>query len=178
MPLHFQKNDAVEVLRSPNLYLPATVLGLPSPKHRDKVYVQLETLNSRDREYVNVCEVRPVPPVELHRYFMAGEAVDAFVEGVGWRSGGKIEDILENSKYRVSFGEKEGEEVVEEIDQMNVRIHRDWDHGSWIPPFQFQVYTFIKFIIYISLKKNVLFLVLCGCVELSYNKKCTISVLV
>lgn len=161
---HFNKGDSVEVLRSECLWFPATVLRLPSANHRNKFYVEFETLTAGEgnnttttREYVNVGEVRPVPPVELHRFFKVGEVVDAYIEKEGWRSGGKIEDILENSKYKVSFDH--GKQVITEVDQMSVRLHRDWDHGSWIPPLQLQVFEngdfYISFIyIFLQVKEN------------------------
>lgn len=50
---------------------------------------------------------------------------------------GSVADIVENSRYSVPFVG-----VVEEsaFEQWNLRLHRDWDDGSWIPPFDSQVY--------------------------------------
>ena len=46
-------------------------------------------------------------------------------------------DIYENSKYLVLFDEEEQEL---EIEQWNLRLHRNWVRGSWDPPLLEQVF--------------------------------------
>lgn len=49
-------------------------------------------------------------------------------------------DILENSKYALSFfnggnATDDGrEEMMEEVEEVVLRVLRDWDDGSWVPP--------------------------------------------
>lgn len=145
---HFEKGDRVEVSRGDSnstcSWFPASIIRPFPSKHKGQIYVEYETHSSADedetdtkrrrRDYVCATNVRPLPPVELHRYFKVGENVDAFHDKA-WRRG-TIVDILEESRYAVSF-----EGVVEplEFDQWNLRLHRDWDDGSWVPSFHHQI---------------------------------------
>ena len=63
------------------------------------------------------------------------EKVDALHESA-WRMG-SVADILENSRYSVSFVGVVDESAFE---QWNLRLHRYWDDGSWIRPCDSQVY--------------------------------------
>ncbi|XAR49716.1 hypothetical protein NMG60_11032994 [Bertholletia excelsa] len=135
---HFDKGDKVEVLRGDDLSLwfPGKVIRSSRAMYKDQIYVEYETLKSgkkkakRLREYVAAASIRPSPPLELHRYFKAGETVDAFHENA-WRRG-TVVDILENSRYLVSF---DGLDDKFEFEQWILRLHREWDDGSWFPPF-------------------------------------------
>ncbi|KAK9288008.1 hypothetical protein L1049_016453 [Liquidambar formosana] len=139
---HFNKGDEVEVTtedgRTNATWYPATVLRSPA-KNKDQIYVEYKTLTSDSngskplREHINVTNVRPVPPPELHRFFKVGENVDAFYEK-GWRRG-TVADILENSRYLVKV-DGMGEEIA--IEQCHSRLHREWDDGSWVPPLEGQ----------------------------------------
>ncbi|KAA8531187.1 hypothetical protein F0562_005899 [Nyssa sinensis] len=140
---HFNKGDKVEVTRdddrSNGFWLPATVLRSSPAKHKDKIYVAFETVTSdnnktkRLREYVNVANVRPTPPLELHRYFKVGDHIDAYHKN-GWRKG-TVVDILENSRYLVAIN---GGSEENEVEQRSLRAHRDWNDGSWVPPLEQQ----------------------------------------
>lgn len=147
---HFDKGDKVEVNRDDDndvsLWFPAIVIRSLPVKHRGQIYVEYETLNSsgsaddetqtkRLREYVSAAKVRPSLPIELHRYFKVGDNVDAFRRNA-WRQG-TIDDILENSKYSVSFVGGVHEKA--DFELWNLRLHRDWDDGSWIPPLDLQL---------------------------------------
>ncbi|GFZ21640.1 agenet domain-containing protein [Actinidia rufa] len=136
---HFQKGDKVEVRRGDDSsrWFSVTVLRSSPTKHKGMIYVEYETITAglkRRREYVAVASVRPSPPAEFLRSFKIGEKVDALHESA-WRVGSVV-DVLENSRYSVSF-----DGVVEEsaFEQWNLRVHRDWDDGSWIPPFDSQM---------------------------------------
>ncbi|KAI8565956.1 hypothetical protein RHMOL_Rhmol02G0002000 [Rhododendron molle] len=153
MPLpHFEKGDKVEVTKGGDdnnsssccSWFPASILRPFPAKHKGQIYVQYETHSEEDdtetetkrrrREYVSASNVRPSPPLELHRYFKFGENVDAFHDKA-WRRG-TIKDILEESRYAVSFEGVLEEQLV--FDQWNLRLHRDWEDGSWVPPFHHQ----------------------------------------
>ncbi|KAL3508206.1 hypothetical protein ACH5RR_033588 [Cinchona calisaya] len=158
---HFEKGDTVEVLKRENdandgvsVWFPATVLRSSSTanQHRkNQIYVEFDTLTTptpvdRDdnivnkipplREYVDLADVRPAPPQELHRFFKVGETAEAF-KNKGWRKG-KVLNILENSKYAVSFSGNGDDDEAEEVEQWGLRVFRDWDDGSWVPPLQLQ----------------------------------------
>ncbi|PSR85066.1 DUF724 domain-containing protein [Actinidia chinensis var. chinensis] len=136
---HFQKGDKVEVRGGDDSsrWFSATVLRSSPTKHKGMIYVEYETITAgekRRREYVAVASVRPSPPAEFHRSFKVGEKVDALHESA-WRVGSVV-DVLENSRYSMSF-----DGVVEEsaFEQWNLRVHRDWDDGLWNPPFDSQM---------------------------------------
>ncbi|MCD7446839.1 hypothetical protein HAX54_017901 [Datura stramonium] len=149
MPLHttpqcFNKGDAVEVLKTNpfTIWFPATVLrSTPCKKTRNgQIYVEFQTLSDkkpsgRRKEYVNAGDVRPAPPPELHRYFKVGDNVEVLYEEKGWKKG-KVNDILENSLYLVSLNGVE--EEIMEVEQWGLRVFRDWDDGSWVPPLEVQ----------------------------------------
>lgn len=161
---HFQKGDRVEVLRTQKvqnhpIWFPATVLRSPPAANRKaNIYVEFETipaplsdeyLTGDDdeeilelREHVKLADVRPVPPHELHGVFKVGDIVEGFsVQKMGWRKA-KVLDIFENSKYALSFftggnATDDGEEeMMEEVEEVVLRVLRDWDDGSWVPPIQ------------------------------------------
>lgn len=143
------RGDRIEVLRKEekdySIWYPAVVLHSSLARYqRNIMYVEFETLVTPGddqggplTEYVGVSEVRPAPPVELHRFFKVGEMVEAFHEvKKGWRKG-KILDILENSKYKVLFVDDANggsEKDVEEVMQWGLRVYRVWEDGSWLPP--------------------------------------------
>lgn len=90
------------------------------------------------REYVSPVDVRPAPPLELHRYFKVGEIVEGFCrEKKGWRKA-TVAAILEKSRYAVSF-EGEGQKgSLAEMEQWELRAVREWADGSWSPPFRLE----------------------------------------
>lgn len=139
------KGDQVEVKRPNGAYYVATVLRPPCAMQKTMVFVEyhavVEGFNCV-KGYVDVSHVRPFPPRELNRYFKVGDVVDAYWEN-GWRKG-VVSEILENSKYVVGF-ERNGlkEEEISEVEQCNLRLHREWDDGSWVPPLTELVYKII-----------------------------------
>ncbi|XP_012084134.1 protein AGENET DOMAIN (AGD)-CONTAINING P1 [Jatropha curcas] len=137
---HFNKGDQVEVLKRENgpstfTYYGATVLRSPA-KQKTQILVEyhnlviIQTENQKHfRELVDLSSVRPMPPRELNECFKMEDSVDVFCDN-GWQKG-TVKDILENSTYIVGFdGKSEG--IVAE--QNNLRLHREWDDGSWVPP--------------------------------------------
>lgn len=107
--------------------------------------MQFETLRQTEdhdsplrRTYASAEDVRPVQPPELHRYLKVGEAVEGFCrEKMGWRKG-KVAEILENSRYAVSFEGEEQSGSLAEMDHWDLRALREWSNGSWDPPFLLQ----------------------------------------
>ncbi|KAL4308705.1 hypothetical protein GQ457_01G002690 [Hibiscus cannabinus] len=129
------KGDEIEVKRPNGAYYAATVLRPPSAMQKNMVFVEYKTVYEGPkcvRGFVDLTHVRPSPPLELSRCFKIGDCVDAYWEN-GWRKG-VVRDLLENSKFVVGFdgnGEKEDEES--EVEQCNLRLHREWEDGSWVP---------------------------------------------
>lgn len=111
----------------------------------NQVYVQFETCSDADdptsplrREYVSAGDVRPAQPLELHRYLKIGEIVEGFCrEKKGWRNA-KVVEILENSRYAVSFEGEAQKGSHAEMEQWELRAVREWADGSWTPPFLLQ----------------------------------------
>jgi hypothetical protein len=56
------------------------------------------------------------------------EKVDVYCDNGSHK--GTVKDILENSRYAVGFDGECSEGIVSE--QCNLRLHREWDEGSWI----------------------------------------------
>ena len=151
----FRKGDQVEVTKphhhsyatttsvaTNGPYYPATVLRSHSTKDHH-LLIQYQTLMSLHSgpygpqlltEYVHWARVRPIPPNDPHHRLKVGDSVDAF-RGCSWVKG-TVMDIYENSKYLVLFDEEEQEL---EIEQWNLRLHRNWVRGSWDPPLLEQV---------------------------------------
>ncbi|KAL3733363.1 hypothetical protein ACJRO7_022830 [Eucalyptus globulus] len=72
----------------------------------------------RLREYVDLAQLRPAPPREMHELFQVEEELDVYLED-GWHFG-EIREIHENSKYLVAMGG--GSEEVE-FGQWELRRH-------------------------------------------------------
>lgn len=149
----FNKGDQVEVLKRENgpntsTYYPATVLK-PS---KTQVFVEYQTLMinesagpKRITESVGLGFVRPKPPRRTIEYFKVDDSVDVYCDN-GWHKG-IVRDILENSKYVVGFVGQSSDGIVTE--QCNLRLHREWDDGSWIPPLLGQVFLLSFSLIFI-----------------------------
>jgi len=72
------------------------------------------------------------------------EKVDVYCDNGSHK--GTVKDILENSRYAVGFDGECSEGIVSE--QCNLRLHREWDEGSWIPPLLDQVFSTISFLLF------------------------------
>lgn len=142
----FKKGQRVEVLRTETnagtVWFPALVLCSATVAQEDNVYVEFDasTMATCDgkplREFVEVANIRPAPPQELHMFFKVGEMVEAFLKK-GWRKG-KILNVLENSRYAVLFCDTSGEDRVEEVEHRGLRAIKEWVDGCWVPPLQLQ----------------------------------------
>ncbi|KAJ1420831.1 Agenet-like domain [Sesbania bispinosa] len=144
---NFNKGDPVEVTKANDsdshcYYYPATVVRPPS-KNKNLVFVEYLTLFApsshsqsqtpkRLREYVNVANVRPKVPHQLNPWFKVGDSVDAFRHPLNAWCPATVTDILENSTYLVHFHGPHQHSAP--VDHCNLRLHRDWLHGDWVPP--------------------------------------------
>ncbi|CAN8269592.1 unnamed protein product [Cochlearia groenlandica] len=129
--------DRVEVERVVHgaaAYFPAIVVPAPSVR-KNFVCVEHEALivggSVRMKEYVNPTLLRPSPPRDLDLMFKSGDEVDVYRDSEGFWVRAKVKAVLGDSRYIVKIqGENRSET---EIDQYNVRIHRDWVGETWVP---------------------------------------------
>ncbi|CAH8259591.1 unnamed protein product [Arabidopsis lyrata] len=131
--------DRVEVERlvsGATAYFPATVVSAPSVRKK-LVWVEHESLtvggsvSVRMKEYVIPTRLRPSPPRELNRRFKADDEVDVFRDSEGCWVRGNVTTVFEESRYIVEF--KGGNRPEIEVDQFDLRLHREWQDGAWVP---------------------------------------------
>ncbi|KFK41896.1 hypothetical protein AALP_AA2G186200 [Arabis alpina] len=130
--------DRVEVERVVSgavVYFPAIVVNEPSVR-KNVVWVEHESLvvggSVRMKEYVIPTHLRPSPPCEPNRRFKSGDEVDVFryIEGC-WVRGKVKKTVLGDSRYIVEFSGENRPETV--VGHFNLRLHRDWEDGTWKP---------------------------------------------
>ncbi|KAL1359009.1 hypothetical protein AAHE18_04G074900 [Arachis hypogaea] len=155
--LHFKKGEAVEATHPKNpenrnrLY-PASVLRATN---NNRLLLQYHTLfsdhppNNPLRYSLPLSCVRPKLPDLLNPWFKVGDPVDAYCHshgGAAWCSA-TVDDILENSRYAVSFWDEKGNVSTERavIEQCRMRPHREWVHGYWVPPLPSQMDNNIQY---------------------------------
>ncbi|CAH2079769.1 unnamed protein product [Thlaspi arvense] len=138
--------DRVEVLRLVSgaaAYFPASVVNAPSMR-KNLVWVEHESLmvggSKRMKEYVHPTRIRPSPPpFEISRSFVAGDEVDVFIDSEGFWVRGKVTANLGNSKYIVRVKGGDGTET--EANRLNLRLHREWEEGNWVPSLESKTKT-------------------------------------
>ncbi|KAJ4968307.1 hypothetical protein NE237_015008 [Protea cynaroides] len=108
-----------------------TATVLRPPRRDKKVYLEFRTFVTEEGGSTTVIDVRPAPPREDHRTFKMSEEVDAFHDDSWWE--GVITKIHDNDRFSVYFRASK-EELV--FPACNLRLHREWINGSWIPPFE------------------------------------------
>lgn len=84
------------------------------------------------REEVDAALLRPPPPRESDYRFKLGDVVDAFFCG-GWWEGVVVSDVLVDNTLGVYF--RFAKEKFE-FEPEELRLHREWEKGSWVPPLQ------------------------------------------
>lgn len=127
----FRVGREIEVESSDGKFTPAKVIG-PSPNN-DEIMVQYSSTDSagaKRREAVKKSLLRPKQPLEIGRKFRYGERVDAFVDGC-WCEG-VISEVSRDEKRFQVFLRREKE--MRKFYAPDIRVHRDWTGGSWIPP--------------------------------------------
>ncbi|GMH10414.1 hypothetical protein Nepgr_012255 [Nepenthes gracilis] len=137
---HFKKGAKVEISSVDDGFRGAwfhgTVIKPPSKRAR-KVTVEYETLVADEkesaplRETIDLVQIRPTAPRERNRVFNLSEEVDAFYNDGWWE--GVVTEALEGSRYSVYF-RATGEQI--EFAASDLRLHREWDNGKWIPPLE------------------------------------------
>ena len=109
-----------------------------SPCRSGSFLVEYKTLvgNSSEgseplREVVSFAELRPLPPPETKWDFLVGDEVEAYHNDGWWE--GVVKKDLGNGKFAVFFGDSE-EQIV--FTKKDLRLHRNWVSGKWVPPFE------------------------------------------
>ncbi|GAB2287265.1 hypothetical protein Dimus_021647 [Dionaea muscipula] len=113
-----------------------TVIKPPAKRGKRKVvFVEYDKLVSeqkeskRLRETIDLVQIRPIPPRESTREFQLSEEVDANYNDGWWE--GVVTEVLEGCRYSVYF-RSSGEQL--EFGAADLRLHREWDNGKWVPP--------------------------------------------
>ncbi|KAF6168795.1 hypothetical protein GIB67_012193 [Kingdonia uniflora] len=134
----FIKRSEVEVSSEKGLkgsWYTATVLRGVSKKK--KIFLEYKNLlTDRSckplREFVDVINVRPVPPRDVGRVrYEISDEVDAFHDDGWWE--GIVTEVLGSSRYSLYF-RRSKEEI--EFGAANLRLHREWVDGNWVPPLE------------------------------------------
>uniref|UniRef100_A0A7N0U6Z7 Agenet domain-containing protein n=1 Tax=Kalanchoe fedtschenkoi TaxID=63787 RepID=A0A7N0U6Z7_KALFE len=108
------------------------VSGADRPKKVTVEYKDLmedERSKKRLRETMDLVQIRPTPPREAKVDFKFNDLVDAFLNDGWWE--GVIVKVLECGRFEVYF--RATKELIE-FGEENLRIHREWVHGDWVPP--------------------------------------------
>ena len=93
-----------------------------------------EAGTKRLKESLKLHQLRPVLPTETNRVFKFGDEVDAYHNDGWWE--GHITEELEDGRFAVYFRVSK-EQIV--FNKEELRLHREWMHEKWVPPFQQQV---------------------------------------
>lgn len=141
---YFKKGATVEISTDDpdfrGAWFTGTVINRSKTKQKNQVFVQYDSLMSDQddskflREKVDIIQLRPPAPREMWgRKFSVGEEVDAFYND-GWWEG--VITRIEEGKYFVYFrGSKEELEFAADDD---LRVHREWVKGDWLPPLEME----------------------------------------
>ncbi|EYU38408.1 hypothetical protein ABFS82_14G084400 [Erythranthe guttata] len=103
-----------------------------------KVMVEYKTLmedkagKRRLREEVELVQLRPPPPEENRPSFKFSDEVDAYYND-GWWEGIITQVVGEDNKYSVFF---RGSREQITFKASNLRLHREWANGMWVPPLE------------------------------------------
>lgn len=139
---HFKKGAEVEISSNDEGFRGAWYAGtvIRPANSKNKVLVEYKTLMADDsgtkplRETLNVVQLRPPPPREHSRSFKFSEEVDAYFNDGWWE--GVITEVLPLDRYSVFF---RGTREQMDFGHLELRVHREWVDGQWIPPFEEQV---------------------------------------
>ncbi|XP_010674562.2 protein AGENET DOMAIN (AGD)-CONTAINING P1 [Beta vulgaris subsp. vulgaris] len=117
------------------VWFPGTVIKPPS-KTDLKVMVEYDTLLAENgstplREKVDLVQIRPIPPRESKREYKLDDEVDVFFNDGWWE--GVITHVLEGNQYSVYFRPTRDQN---DFNGLDLRLHREWVHGKWLPPLE------------------------------------------
>ncbi|KAI3792857.1 hypothetical protein L2E82_06748 [Cichorium intybus] len=140
----FKKGAEVEVSSNDNGFRGAwysgTVIKSKYSNNNHSILVEYKTLMADEsgtkplRETLDVVQLRPLPPREKRdRNFKFSEEVDAYYNDGWWE--GVITAVLPGNRYSVFF--RATREQLE-FSRSELRLHREWVDGKWVPPLEEQ----------------------------------------
>ena len=143
---YFKEGAEIEISSDEDGFRGAWFAGTvvnPPAKKRNKtlVLVEYKTIMADEsgssplREIMDVVQLRPPPPRERSRTFQISEEVDAYYNDGWWE--GVITEAHENSRFAVFF--RTSREQLE-FSENDLRLHREWINGNWVPPLEEEVY--------------------------------------
>ncbi|XP_057464858.1 protein AGENET DOMAIN (AGD)-CONTAINING P1 isoform X1 [Actinidia eriantha] len=137
---YFRKGSEVEISSNDEGFRGAwyagTVIRPPSARSK-KVLVQYRALMADEagktplQETLDVVQLRPPPPREAHPRFEFSQEVDARYNDGWWE--GVVMEVLEDGRCSVFF---RGTREQLEFEASELRVHREWVNGSWVPPLE------------------------------------------
>ncbi|KAI3687287.1 hypothetical protein L1987_80981 [Smallanthus sonchifolius] len=139
----FKSGAEVEISSNDNGFRGAwyagTIIKSKNTKtNQQLIQVEYKTLMSDEsgtkplRETLNVVQLRPLPPREKRdRDFKFSEEVDAYYNDGWWE--GVITGVLPGNRYSVFF--RATREQLE-FSGSELRLHREWFYGKWVPPLE------------------------------------------
>ncbi|XP_052194273.1 protein AGENET DOMAIN (AGD)-CONTAINING P1 isoform X2 [Diospyros lotus] len=140
---HFKNGAEVEISSNDEGFRGSWYVGtvIRPLRSKDKIItkflVEYKTLladeagKNRLRETLDVVQLRPPPPREACRNFEFSEEVDAYYNDGWWE--GVITEVLENDRYSVFF---RGTREQLQFQSLELRLHREWVKGKWVPPLE------------------------------------------
>ncbi|KAJ9535334.1 hypothetical protein OSB04_un001555 [Centaurea solstitialis] len=141
-PDHFKKGTEVEVSSNDNGFRGAWYAGtvVKSKNNKRSMVVEYKTLMADEsgtkplRETLDVVQLRPLPPREKRQVdFKFSDEVDAYYNDGWWE--GVITGVVPGDRYSVFF--RATREQLE-FSRTELRLHREWVYGKWVPPLQEQ----------------------------------------
>jgi hypothetical protein len=134
--VHFSKGTTVEVSSEEEGFQGAWFSAKVIEQMGNKFIIEYNTLRNNDdtaflQEEVDSQHIRPDLPEKFDRgwSFKVGDEVDAFHNDGWWE--GYIVEVLPDDMYTVYFRVSRDQL---KFGPSNIRIHREWLDGKWIPP--------------------------------------------
>ncbi|KAI7744468.1 hypothetical protein M8C21_024460 [Ambrosia artemisiifolia] len=134
----FKPGTEVEVSSNDNGFRGAwyTAIIIKTKPRNKTIQVEYNTLMADEagtkplRETLNVVQLRPLPPREKNVLeFKFSDEVDAYYNDGWWE--GVVTEVLPGNRYSVFF--RATREQLE-FSGTQLRIHREWFYGKWVPP--------------------------------------------
>ncbi|CAI9289214.1 unnamed protein product [Lactuca saligna] len=142
----FKKGAEVEISSNDNgfrgaWYSGTVIKSKNKSNNNHSILVEYKTLMADEsgtkplRETLDVVQLRPLPPREKRdRNYKFSDEVDAYYNDGWWE--GVITAVLPGNRYSVFF--RATREQLE-FNRSELRLHREWVDGKWVPPVEEQV---------------------------------------
>ncbi|KAM7254029.1 hypothetical protein ACFE04_031711 [Oxalis oulophora] len=126
--MKYRKGDEVEVMRD-SFWFPAKIVSVSSHGYVVKysLYVDLDGKQAVEKRVTQGDVIRPVPPRDKSRKWLAGEVAEVF-NGCCWREG-KVSKVLKNNRYVIKLFRSI---LLKQFHESDLRIRKVWHHGNWL----------------------------------------------